>query len=465
MPQAAAIYARISSDPSGQQLGVTRQIQDCVALAERRGWPVRAHYVDDDQSAYSGKPRPEYRQLLDHIRNGTIDAVVVWHLDRLHRQPRELEQFFDICDAAGLTALASVTGDIDLSTHDGRFMARILGAVARKESDDKSRRIARKHLEMAQSGEWAGGGTRPFGYMPDRRSANPLEAPYVREAAARVLAGDSLRAVTADFNARAVPSVRGGQWSTQVVRRLLMSARISGQREHKGAIVGPARWDALITPTETARLRALLGDPARRLNRTARRYLLAGLLRCAHCDAKLIARPRDDGARRYVCARVPGRPGCGRIAILAEPLEALIQEAVLYRLDSPEVAAALRGAPADDDEAAAAANALEADENQLEELATAYGNRQVTFAEYLAARRPIEARIEAAKRALARASRLSQVADYVGDASVLRARWMDLPLSRQRAIVATLLDRAVVGAAVRGRTAFDPSRVTPVWRV
>ena len=70
--------------------------------------------------------------MLDDIRAGSVDALVVWNLDRLHRQPKELEEFFEVCDAARLTALASVTGDTDLATHDGRFLARILGAVARK---------------------------------------------------------------------------------------------------------------------------------------------------------------------------------------------------------------------------------------------------------------------------------------------------------------------------------------------
>jgi len=59
-------------------------------------WPIADTYIDDDVSAYSGKPRPEYRRLLDDMRAGTVDAVVVWHLDRLHRHPRELEEFFDV---------------------------------------------------------------------------------------------------------------------------------------------------------------------------------------------------------------------------------------------------------------------------------------------------------------------------------------------------------------------------------
>src|SRR6266516_6355969 len=108
----AAIYARISSDRDSDGLGVRRQLADCEALAQRKRWTVIERYVDDDVSAWSGRPRTEYRRLLDDIRSGFLDAVLVWHLDRLHRQPRELEEFFEVVDAAGLSRLASVTGDV-----------------------------------------------------------------------------------------------------------------------------------------------------------------------------------------------------------------------------------------------------------------------------------------------------------------------------------------------------------------
>lgn len=108
------IYARTSSDRDGTQLGVKRQIADCEALAQAKGWSVVRHYVDDDVSAYSGKTRQADRGLIEDMGARAVDAVIVWHLDRLHRQPKELEEFFDIVDSAGGTKLASVTGDVDL---------------------------------------------------------------------------------------------------------------------------------------------------------------------------------------------------------------------------------------------------------------------------------------------------------------------------------------------------------------
>ena len=84
----AAIYCRISDDREGGALGVKRQEDDCRALAERRGWPVAEVFVDNDVSAYNGHVRPAYRRMLDAMKAGEVDAVVVWHLDRLHRHPK-----------------------------------------------------------------------------------------------------------------------------------------------------------------------------------------------------------------------------------------------------------------------------------------------------------------------------------------------------------------------------------------
>jgi len=72
-----AIYARISSDPNGTALGVARQVEDCQALAARRGWAVGQVFVDNDCSATSRKPRPEYERMMAALRVRDLDALVV----------------------------------------------------------------------------------------------------------------------------------------------------------------------------------------------------------------------------------------------------------------------------------------------------------------------------------------------------------------------------------------------------
>jgi site-specific DNA recombinase len=74
-------------------LGVQRQLEDCRRLVDQLGWPVGEEYVDNDLSAYSGKRRPGYQRMLADLADGSRDAVVVYHADRLTRRPIELEQF------------------------------------------------------------------------------------------------------------------------------------------------------------------------------------------------------------------------------------------------------------------------------------------------------------------------------------------------------------------------------------
>jgi site-specific DNA recombinase len=459
----AGVYARISSDREGDNLAISRQLADCEALAEQRGWKVVERFVDADVSAYSGRVRPEYRRLLEEIEAGVIEAVVVYHADRLHRHPKELEEFMDVCQRARVTRLASVSGDLDLATHEGQLMARIQGAVARKESDDKSRRIRRKHEELAQAGAVSGGGTRPYGFESDRLTIRPDEAAIIRECATRALAGDSLRSLCIDLNERHVSTVGGGEWKPQTLRRLLISARISGQRDHHGEIVSKAAWPAIITPAETQRLRAKLTNPERRTNRSARRYLLTRLLRCGHCGGRLCARPRDDRTRRYVCASGPGFGGCGKITVVAEALEGFVVQAVLHRIDSPQLAESLNGA-GDDPQGAEWQAQIEQAQAQLDELAELWASQTIGRQEWLTARAPIEQRQTAAKRRLAALNRTSALAPHIGNASELRERWPGLSLTRQEQIVAAVLDHVVVAPGRRGYNRFDSSRLAPVWR-
>jgi DNA invertase Pin-like site-specific DNA recombinase len=422
-------------------------------------------YEDNDKSAYSGKSRPGYQRLCEDIKAGSRDGVIVWHPDRLIRNPRELEDFIDLMDATGAGYHTVTGGDYDLSTPHGRMFARMLGAVARHESEDKSRRITRKAFELAQQGKRNGGGTRAYGYDGTHTEIVPEEAAILKEAAQRILAGDSLRSVCSDLNNRGVPTVTGRTWSTTVLRNILMSARLSAQREHKGEIISTGNWPPILTTTQTARLRSLLGDPDRRTNRTPRSYPLTGLIRCGQCGAKMVARPRDDGSRRYVCATGPGNVGCGKTYQLAEPLEQFIKEAVLYRLDSTDLTRARIARASDGPGADEVEKELEADRHQLDELAEMYGRREMTAREWMAAKAPIQQRISRNERRMGTFAGTSSLDGYVGHGDALRGQWDALTPARQRAIVSALVESIVIGPAVRGRNRFDPTRITPNWRV
>ena len=467
----AALYVRISQDREGAGLGVARQEEDCTALCKRLGWTVGEVYVDNDVSAYSGKPRPAWQRLIADVKGGTVDAIAAWHVDRLTRSPAELEHVITLADRHGLK-LATVTGDVDLATPTGRMVARILGATARQEAEHKGERQKRQRRQSAEAGKPNGGGTRPYGYEADRVTIVPAEAAVIREVAERALMGESLSSVARDLADRGITTPAGGKWQPRTLRRLLASARISGRREHTprptgdngtrplvGDIVAEAVWPAIISPAQSDRLRAMLSDADRQRFSPAngRVYLLSGILRCGKCGGSMCGRPRS-GVPRYVCPNLPGGRTCGGTATNAERTDDLVRDLVLVALSSPELAQRLQANSNVDPELPAA---IRADEAQLEDLAAAWASGEVTRGEWKVARQVIESRLDRNRSKLARVSATAPIDALVGDYDDLLARWEAMNTSQRRAVVGAVIERVDVKPA---RKPWDPERFEPVWR-
>ena len=460
----AAIYARISSDHDGLGLGVARQVEDGRRLAEQRGWQVVEVFEDNDISAYKRQRRPGYERLLEAIAAKEIDALIVWRIDRLTRRPRELEDFLDTCDQAKMRTLVTTTGDADLAGGDGLLVLRIMAGVAQHESDVKGQRMRRRYEQNAQRGLPHGGANRPFGYAEDKVTVLEPEAAVIRQLADRFVAGESLRRLAAWLDDQGVRTVNGNPWRTPTLRDVLCSARIAGLRSLHGEVVGKAVWEPIITERQRQRVLARFEAMKTSGRRAPRAYLLTGMLRCGKCGNTLYSSRREN-SRRYVCLGGPDHGGCGRLTVVAGPVEELIAEAVLYRLDTPELSDALAGRAADDEANARVAGELADDQHRLTELAALYGNRGITTNEWTAAREPIEARIKKAERLLARAAGNDTLANLVGTGGRLRAQWANLNLDRQAAIVRVVLDHAVIKPGMLGARSLDPARVAPLWRL
>ena len=268
----AVIYTRISRDIEGTGLGVERQQNECRQLCEREGYDVVEVITDNDISAYSGRKRPGWERVAELLRSGAVDVLVAWHPDRLTRQPRELEDLVDLLNTAKVKVRTVMAGEYDLTTASGRTTARIVGAVARGESEHKSERLKSKALQTAQAGKTNGGG-RPFGYEDDQVTVREDEAECIRWAIQRILDGASCRSICREMW---LPPVHAKSWSPNVISRMLMSARLVGLREHHGVIAATAVWPAIVDRADWEQARAILSDPSRKTWRPAERYLLSG---------------------------------------------------------------------------------------------------------------------------------------------------------------------------------------------
>ena len=469
----AGIYARISKDRKGDMLGVGRQEDACRKLAAEVGWDVVDLYVDDDLSAYKGKRRPGWERLLSDMKGGSIDAVLALHPDRFNRGGRDLEDLIDAVESSKCLIKTVNFGHYDVSTRSGRLVARVLGASAREESEAKAERYVDKHAELARRGRWKGG-PRPYGYDAARDlMAKPVgdgrlvvvpgEAAVIQDAVERALAGETLYSICSDLNERLVPTAQGARWRTQTMRRILTDWTHVGIREHHGEPMGEATWPPIIGEADHRRLRLLLLDPARSVGRRARVFLLSGgYARCGLCEAKLVGMRREKGVRTYACPSSNDKNGCGGIHCISEPLEALVVEAVMLRLDTPQLAQALQSGAGRPSAGDPAAELIEA-RAKLDELADMWSSGEITRPEWLRARKPVEDRRERAERRLNASTRANAAAAWASRAGALRAAWPEMNLDQRRAVLGAVVERVVVNPTrVRGR--FDPERVDVVWR-
>lgn len=345
----AAIYARISSDKTGAGLGVERQEADCRELAARLGLEVKHVLVDNDVSAYSGKKRPGYEKLLRLIETREIGYVVAWHTDRLHRRLRDLLDYCDAVEQAGTRTVTVKAGDIDLSTAMGIAHAQMGAVFAENYVRSAREKLVRKKLELAQDGKYMGG-QRPFGFEPQRVAVREDEAEILRDMARRVIDGYSFRTVAVELNRRGITTQHGKEWNALKVRNVLTRPINAGIISHHG-VEYDAQTPAILSPDEWMQLNVAIRDNRQRSKHpgTFRKHLLSGFVYCGRCGARMYNKSkqqRDGSMKPQVWC--PGNnvntgmpSGCGKVSRMMEPIVDLVTEAVIRRLDSPQLAEAL----------------------------------------------------------------------------------------------------------------------------
>lgn len=469
----AGAYVRISDAREDDTAGVDRQEADSRALAERRGWAITEVYPENDTSAFKRRRvelpdgttalrvvRPAFRKLLDDLAAGAIDALVAYDLDRIARDPRDLEDLIDVVEQHKIPT-ASVTGSLDLSTDAGITMARIMVAVANKSSRDTSRRVARKQLEMAEQGVPSGGGIRTFGYDRTGMVVVEAEAEIVRELARRILDEDenaTLSELARDLTARGVPTVQGAPvWSSRSVHSAVTKARNAGLRSHNGEVVGKATWPAILDEQTWQDVRLVLAGRAAGHTTKLQRWLNSVLL-CSLCGRPLVGGRGGRKLHRYWCHTDKG--GCGKIAINAQDTERVVTEMILGYLKRPDVLADLHRQTSREATAQARREAAAA-QTQLNELAEMWGKRQITTAEYMAARRPLEEELRTTKAILS-------AGVPAGVRKLLAAPdkaegWQDLSPAERRDVARVVFPNGIlVQPAKKGEFRFQGERLAPV---
>lgn len=438
----AVIYTRVSSDQYGTGRSVDQQEAECRQICERNGWTVVHVFTDNDRSASrrARKGRPGYEQLKQFIGTGGADVLVLWESSRGTRRLDVFVELRDLCELRG--ALICCKGrTYDMSRADDR---RDLGRDAI--DDEHSSEQTRERVLRGVRANMATGkpyGRLPYGYrrVYDDRGLFVEQVPHeeqaavVREAGRRILAGDSCRNIASDLTARAIPAPEGGSWDAVQIKRLVIRPVCAGLKVHRGQIVGPGDWPAILDEQTYTGCVARLSDPRRKTMRDGSvKHLLSGAGRCGACGGQLrVQKNRSHYA--YLCRQA----FC--VSMKTSTLERFITNVIVARLSQPD-AIDLICSPASDDLVAAAR--IERDELTAR-LETFYaqaadGKLSDTGLANIEAR--LLPQIESAA-ARARPVPVPQVLrDLIGDqvADRICERWELLPVAARREVVSILME-------------------------
>jgi len=290
-------------------MSLTAQRERLTAFCISQGWEVAHTYIDD---GYSGKDlnRPAIQRALADARDGQVDVLLVWKLDRLSRRQRDvLHLVEDEFGTAGV-GLRSITESFDTTSPAGKAMLGMLSVFAQLERETLIQRVRLGKEQSAKQGRWFGG-TPPYGYRLPKGAhvleADPDTAPVV-EMIFRWFTRErcGLSKICMELNRLGIRPALGERWGIRSVGQILDNVTYTGivrQREvhHQG------QHAALVDGETWAAARALRSERQHFGHRDTGTYLLSTVPAfCGLCGSRIQGhaqkRPGRESDLYYACS-------------------------------------------------------------------------------------------------------------------------------------------------------------------
>lgn len=518
-PLPVLIYARISSDPENSETGVSRQLAlqleltaaaaDEVLLDSVPGspknpkdpggdrWP-NGCLVDNDISGAEldgkVKDRPEFERLMTLISGGLVKVVRAQNQARLMRGRKATGRVIELGARRAVKLKFLKGSEIDLSDKMGRAMVEFMAIFDRMyvEQVQEAQQVATEY--QAKAGAYHGG--RPFGFERvaaekghgEDRSLTPYEpeAAVVREAARRVIDGESLYAICTDLDARGIRTATGKTWKevgTGSLKEILLAWRNVGVRVHAAgskrrrtpeAIQHKASWPPILDREVFDEVQEILLDPARKTSPgPARRFLLPGFLECGKCGTRMksqtLHQPDGKGGwisrgPRYGCDSQRG--GCGGVIRKMADVDRVVVQRVFHWLeDNGLFDAAMESAESED--VLALRKRRRELERQKEKFNDLLADEVWTRAEYDRQIRRKDAEVAEVDAEFRNCLGGRRMDDIPERGARFVSRWQEWEadgprgLTRRRYVVETLIDRVVVHPVGKGRSSERLVQVFP----
>ncbi len=462
------IYTRVSRDDTGEGRSNDRQEEACRRLCEMRGWTIVGVRRDVSISGYSGAKRPGWEEVVELIEAREVDLVVAWAIDRITRNMIELERVIQLADEHDI-GIATVSGDIDLTSDVGRMVARIIAAVARAEVERKAARQRLANEQRAKEGLPYTSGVAPFGYTQDHMHVVPAEAEAIRRAAKLVLDGVSLVQIAKEWNDAGLYSRRPSQknkigpWRSRGVRGVLSNPLYIGKREYNGQVYDNGQWPKILDEATHLALLAKFADPSRKvgtlhMGRTPLN-LLTGIATCTRCEDKNTVRASASrGEPRYVCTTH------NHLSVPRQACDSYVRGWVVNYIAMPGVLEKLIGS-GDGEEEKGLQEEMRALRSRLDMLEDGLARGTIDLGAYGRVAARVQGELDGLEARLARTSRGALLSGFTGlrNEESVGVHWNELPLAQRRALLSQLCTVSIAGPGVaRKGTVYDPGKFVQI---
>lgn len=219
----ACVYTRVSTDAQGEDGKVSLPEQERMAKAciESKGWRYVRTYEDN---GYTGRNtnRPALQEMLNDVRDGKIEAIVIFKLDRLSRKQTDTMNIIENDILQHNVDLVSLNETLDTTTPWGRAMIGILSSFNQLESENIALRTTMGRYATAREGGYAGGKP-PLGYkaVNGKLEIVPEEAEIVRKVFEMRANHMTMQAIADSLNEMGYRSKKGKEFKHSSIQTIL----------------------------------------------------------------------------------------------------------------------------------------------------------------------------------------------------------------------------------------------------
>ena len=281
------LYARVSTQEQAKEgYSIDEQIDRLKKYSEAMGWKEYKLYVD---AGYSGGNifRPELQNIIKDAKEGKLEKIVVYKLDRLSRSQKDTLLLIEDVFLANNCDFVSMSENFDTSTPFGRAMIGILAVFAQLEREQIKERMSMGREARAKEGKWLGVKNVPIGYryIDGELVIDKYEAMQIKELFDLYLQGYSSRQIAKEFQNKGYSNIYG-KWYEKRIQTTLSNKLYIGyvgfnQNYYKGLhepIIDTETFEKAQKMTES-RKRSVVPS-------AKKSTYLGGLLFCMNCGAR-----------------------------------------------------------------------------------------------------------------------------------------------------------------------------------